>query len=158
MLSTVLFSLATAAIAAAAPAELTTRQATASQHIFNRCSFDVNFWLDGQGPQVLRAGADWGEFFMPDHQRTITLMTSPRINSPDAKLLTSYTYRPDAATVWFEMYSLDSTSPFQGFKVVQTSADTSCRAQVWGNGVPPADRNLVDCRSDRDVNLYLCAQ
>jgi hypothetical protein len=151
--------LSLAAVAIAAPVEHAAEQAlvTGYAYIFNRCSFDVNYWINNEGPQVLPAGGNWGEPFSTSGSRTITLMTSPRLFSADPKVLMGYTYVPDQATVYYDLYSGDGTTPFQGSKVVQSSANPSCPSNVWDNGVPVPGEHQLNCASDRDVKLWLCA-
>jgi hypothetical protein len=152
--------LSLAAVAVAVPVDNAAAQLTGRAHIFNRCSFDVNYWINNQGPHVLPAGGNWGEDFDPSGaSRTITVMTSPRLYSADPKVLMGYTYVPEKSTVYYDLYSGDgTTSPFQGFKVLQSSADSGCAANVWPNGVQVPGNHVQGCRSDRDVNLWLCKQ
>jgi hypothetical protein len=157
MLFTALLSLA--AVAAAVPVEKTTAaQPTGTARILNRCTFDVNYWVNNQGPQVISAGGSWSEPFNPSGSRTITLMTSPRLYSADPKVMMGYTYRPDQSTVYYDLYSGDGTTPFKGSKVQQKSADQGCRANVWNDGVPVSGDHIFGCRSDRDVELELCSK
>jgi hypothetical protein len=159
MLFIALFALATATAAVAVPVDQVANQATASAHIFNKCSFDVNYWVNNQGPQVLPAGGSWGEAFVPNKQRDIVLMTSPRLYSDDPKISMSYTWVPDKATVWYDLYAGNkATSPFQGFKIVQKSAEPTCQVNQSPNGLMGPESHVTACRSDRDVDLWLCAQ
>jgi hypothetical protein len=159
MLSAILYSLATVAVAGAIPVDHVARQAAASVHITNQCTFSVNYWVNGKGVQVLPAGGKWSEAFVPNEPRTITLMTSPRINSADPKVLMGYTYKPDQSTVYYDLYSpAGATSPFKGFKVVQKSMESSCRVNQWADGVQVPGDHITGCRSDRDVDLLLCAK
>jgi hypothetical protein len=109
-----------AAVATAAPVEHAAEKSmlTSQAHIFNRCTFDVNYWINNEGSHVLPAGGNWSEPFRTSGSRTITLMTSPRLFSADPKVLIGYSYRPDQATVYYDFYSGYGTTPFQGFKVV----------------------------------------
>jgi hypothetical protein len=158
MLFTAILSLAAVAIAAPVEQAAEKSMLTGQAHIFNRCTFDVNYWINNEGPHVLPAGGNWGEAFSTSGSRTITLMTSPRLYSADPKVLMGYTYRADQATVYYDLYSGDGTTPFKGFKVVQNSANPNCRTNTWNNGVPVAGEHQLACASDRDVNLWLCAK
>jgi hypothetical protein len=162
MLFTTIVSLASVAFAApfAAPAELAAEQAqvTGYAYIFNRCAFDVNYWINNEGPHVLPAGANWGERFSTSGSRTITLMTSTGLFTDNPKVLMGYTYRPDQGMVYYDLYSPGGKSPFQGSKVIQKSVNPSCRSNIWDQGVPVPGEHQLACASDRDVTLSLCAK
>jgi hypothetical protein len=156
--------LALAAIATASPLkDISKVSGVGNVYVFNKCPYPVNIWLNSQGQfsamTTIDSGKNWGESFDPSSStgtKTVTIMTSGAgISSQDAKLVLGYTYVPTQNTVWYDLYTFGGT-PFQGSRVLEKSAEPTCAANDWPNGVPTPGSHVKQCRSDRDVELWLC--
>jgi hypothetical protein len=137
-----------------------------SVKIFNNCAKNVNFWAGINGNnfsnmQTIPVGGNWAETFDPAsvNHKTITLMTTsggPFVQEP--KLIVGYTLAPAQSRVYYDLFTAEgSPSAFEGYRVVQKSAEQSCQgANVWPNGTPLSGQHVFSCMSDRDLLVYLC--
>lgn len=150
-----------ATVALAAPAKVADTVGNVS--IFNNCPSDVNFWtaINGDnfsGMNTVPANSQWSESFDPAsaNHKTFTLMTSTGgPNSQDPKLVLGYTWAQDQGQVYYDLYTVGD-SPFAGQSVLERSTEPSCGSNVWPNGTPVDGNHVWSCRTDRDIQLFLC--
>jgi hypothetical protein len=106
----------------------------------------------------ISANGGYREGFDPDsaNHKTLTFMTTNGgPYSQDAKMVLGYTWAQDQNKVYYDLYTVGN-SPFDGQSVVERSAEPSCGSNVWPNGTPVDGNHNWACRTDRDVQLYLC--
>ena len=156
MLSNVITFLALAA--AATPLA----SAIGNARVVNKCTTPVYLWSVGQnavGPYTLAAKT--GVYSEPFVKDPLTGGKALKITKTvdglyTGKPQTTFSYSLDGDKVWYDLSNIFGDA-FSGSKLVEASADASCPAITWANGVPGAGSQVKVCTSAKDVTLTLCA-
>ena len=127
--------------------------------INNNCGSEVTLWTTGvsqQGPWYLAAnGGNYIEQFAGENVAIVLI--NGHIDDPNGKYAdvpkTTFGYSYVNGVIW---YDLDGNG-FEGSKLVTNSADDTCTAIVFDNGVNPGGNWTQQCRANADITLTLCA-
>ena|ERR1700761_4046595 len=127
--------------------------------INNNCGTEVTLWTTGvsqQGPWYLDAnGGNYVEQFAGPNIAIVLI--NGHVDDPNGKYAdvpkTTFGYSLVNGVIW---YDLDGNG-FEGSKLVTKSADDTCPAIVFDNGVNPGGNWSQQCHGDADVILTLCA-
>ena len=129
--------------------------------VINNCDCEVTVWSVGgsiAGPWTLAAyGGTYSEPFVKDPQsggKAIKITRDPN-GLYDGAPQTIFAYNLDGGNVWYDLSDVFGDA-FSGQRLLETSADQSCPAIVWDNGVPPGGSQVKVCEADADVTLTLC--
>lgn len=136
--------------------------AVGNARVVNKCSTPVYIWSVGQaaaGPYTLAAKSGvYSEPFVKDPVTGGKALKIVRTSDGlyTGKPQTTFAYTLDDAKVWYDLSDIFGDA-FAGSKLVEASADTSCPAITWNNGVQPGGSQTKTCTSAKDVTLTLCA-
>jgi hypothetical protein len=128
----------------------------------NNCKFPVTLWSVGgdiSSPVTLQKAQSYSERFSRDPKTGGRALKITR--EPDGlftgKPQTIFAYNLKDGAIWYDLSDVFGDS-FAGCKLVEGSADTSCPAIIWPDGIPPAGSQVKNCRDSADVTLTLCSQ
>ena len=133
----------------------------AKARVQNSCPFTVTLWSVGSdisSPSTIATGGSYAEDFERDPKsggRALKITKEPD-GLFTGKPQTIFAYTVDGTTVCYDLSDVFGDA-FAGNKLVEKSADTTCLAIVWDNGVPPAGSQVKTCGSGADITLTLCA-
>ena len=125
----------------------------------NLCDTEVTLWTNGNSQQGLwNLQANSGYYSEPFAGSGIAIvLVKGHSDDPNGKYAdvpkTTFAYSLVDDVIW---YDLDGNA-FDGSKITLSSADASCSAVVFDNGVNPGGDWTRQCHSDADVILTLCA-